>query len=97
VCTIRRPRTNTPLQALLLLNDRNYAEAARALAKRALLDQLHPLEKAFRLATGRDAKPAELAELRSFLSTQLHHSSELEAWTLLASLLLNLDEVQTQH
>jgi len=97
VCTIRRPRTNTPLQALLLLNDRNYAEAARALAKRALLDQLHPLEKAFGLATGRDAKPAELAELRRFLSIQLHHSSELEAWTLLASLLLNLDEVQTQH
>jgi hypothetical protein len=97
VCTIRRPRTNTPLQALLLLNDPNYAEAARALAKRALLDQTHPLEKAFRLATGRDAKPAELAELRTFLSTQLHHSSELETWTLLASLLLNLDEVQTQH
>lgn len=97
VCTIRRPRTNTPLQALLLLNDRNYADAARALAKRALLDPTHPLEKAFRLATGRDAKPAELAELRSFLSTQLHHSSELAAWTLLASLLLNLDEVQTQH
>ena len=97
VCTIRRPRTNTPLQALLLLNDPNYAEAARALAKRALLDQTHPLEKAFRLATGRDAKPAELAELRTFLSTQMHHSSELEAWTLLASLLLNLDEVQTQH
>lgn len=97
VCTLRRPRTNTPLQALLLLNDPNYQKAARALAERALREPKRPLEKAFLLATGRSAKPAELAELQTFLSAQLKHSSKLAAWTLLASLLLNLDEVQTQH
>jgi hypothetical protein len=97
VCTIRRPRTNTPLQALLLLNDTNYQEAARALAQRALKQNECRLEWAFQRATGRTAKAAELAELQAFLDEQLTQSFELAAWTMTASLLLNLDEVQTQH
>lgn len=97
VCTIRRPRTNTPLQALLLLNDTNYQEAAQALAQLALKQNEHRLEWAFQRATGRAAKPAELTELQDFLDAQLTRSTELAAWTMTASLLLNLDEVQTQH
>ena len=97
VCTIRRPRTNTPLQALLLLNDANYQEAARALAMRALAEKSGRLAKAFQLATGRSPESAELTELKAFLDEQLAHTSEINAWTMTASLLLNLDEVQTQH
>ncbi len=62
VCTVRRPRTNTPLQALVLLNDPTYVEAARKLAERAMLaatDEPRRLAHAFRLATGRLPKVAE--------------------------------------
>jgi len=62
VCTVRRPRTNTPLQALVLLNDPTYVEAARKLAERAMLaatEDPQRLAHAFRLATGRLPKVAE--------------------------------------
>ena len=97
VCTIRRPRTNTPLQALLLLNDTNYQEAAISLAKRVLGEKSDRLVKAFQWSTGRAPKSAELTELKAFLDVQLANGSEINAWTMTASLLLNLDEVQTQH
>jgi hypothetical protein len=64
VCTARRERTATPLQALLLLNDPQFVEASRVLAERLLRD--HPadvparLAVAFRLLTSRAPARREL-------------------------------------
>mgnify|MGYP002526651984 CR=1 FL=1 len=63
-CRTRREPTNTPLQALVLLNDPQFVEAARVLAERAMREGGEgPGERlafAFRLATSRHVKPEEL-------------------------------------
>jgi hypothetical protein len=67
-CSARRSVTNTPLQALALLNEDTYVEAARALAQRMLTEGgKSPEERinfAFRLATARTPEPRERAVLR---------------------------------
>jgi hypothetical protein len=72
-CTVRRSRTNTPLQALALLNDPTYVEAARVLAERVLRAKAKTndrLNYAFRVVTGRQANAAELGVLQSLLARQ---------------------------
>lgn len=68
-CIVRRERTNTPLQALLLMNDPQYVEAARALAERGIheagSDLTARLHHMFRLATGRRATAEDLEDLRA--------------------------------
>jgi hypothetical protein len=66
-CTVKRSRTNTPLQALALLNETTFVEAAHGLAKRMLAEGgVTPAEKiahGFRLALGRRPTTDELATL----------------------------------
>lgn len=70
-CQVRRARTNTPLQALALLNDVTYVEAARELAKRLLLEPLRDddarLQQGFRLLLARTPAENEMPILRSAL------------------------------
>ncbi len=74
-CAARRAQTNTPLQALVLLNDPTYVEASRALAQRALLeggkDTKSRVTYAFRLATARTPTGKEIKVLRTLLDGRL--------------------------
>ncbi len=73
-CTAARPRSNTPLQALVLLNDPSYVEAARALADRVLgqaaSSDAERLALLYRYTLARTPKPAEEAALLTLLATQ---------------------------
>lgn len=123
-CTVRRSTTNTPMQALTLLNDPIYVEAARKLAERSIHEGGATPEArlgfAFRLATGRRPNDVEKRILqetfdqmlagyradvqgaRSFLSVGASPSdpaisvSELAAYTAVANMILNMDEVITK-
>jgi hypothetical protein len=73
-CWVRETRTNTPLQALTLLNETGLVEAARALAQRTIREATTPddrLTRAFRRVTGRPPTDAELKVLRDGLEDHL--------------------------
>jgi hypothetical protein len=118
-CTARRERTNTPLQALLLMNETQYVESAHKLALRVLnQEEIKRLPKTERLAaridllyetvTSRLPSKTEQAEIASLLTDLIAYYSDQPtltaklskntdpteaAWTILASTVLNLDEV----
>jgi hypothetical protein len=124
-CVARRATTNTPLQALVLMNDPTYLEAARVLAARTLSeggkDVTAKLVFVFRWATSRKPSAEELRVLRELLNQQLVRyrsdkkaageflkigesvadakvdQTELAAWTMVTSAILNLDETITKE
>ena len=70
-CMIRRARTNTPLQALILLNDPTYVEAARKLAERMMQGGATPegrLAFGFRAAVARTPNAVEQSTLLEILA-----------------------------
>ena len=89
-CTVRRVRTNTPLQALTLLNDAGFAEYAYGLAARLLRDggpaDGDRVGYGFRLCLGRAPTDAEAGRLAAFLAKQRDHyaAHPAEAEALLA-------------
>lgn len=95
-CVVKRHRSNTPLQALNLLNDPVYVEAAQALGKRLLDEKPEAtvedrLRHGFRLALARDPSATELAALRELWQKQ-YVKGETAASEAVALALLNLDE-----
>ncbi len=92
VCTVNRDRSNTPVQALNLLNDPSYVEAAYALAtwlESMSGDDESKVVAAFRTAVSR--KPSE-AETAALLELFHKHNS----WFSVAQVILNLDETLTK-
>ena len=103
VCT-RRARSNTPLQALTLLNDAASMEFAEALAARfireAPSDDESRIRHAFRLCLARPPSEAEVQRLRDLIDEERRESGpdpERAAWTAAARVLLNLDEFITRE
>jgi len=122
VCTVRRPRTNTPLQALVTLNDPAYVEAAQALARRMVREGGPTASdraiRGFRLVLARHPTAAEIDRLvrlhdeavADFRTTPAAATkmatdplgpppadlaadlADLAAWTVVANVILNLDE-----
>lgn len=81
-CTVERPRSNTPQQALVLLNDPTYVEAARVLAARtyrAAKDDPARLTWAFRQVLGRSPREAESKVLLSLLASHTDRYAQDEA------------------
>jgi len=108
----RRIPTNTPLQALVTLNDPVYYEASEALAKRMLAEQRNVdarIKYGARLVLSRDPSDREIAAmkalfqktaaapaLRPIAATVHGNSRELTAMTAVASVLINLDAALTR-
>jgi hypothetical protein len=125
ICTVKRSRTSTPLQALALLNDITYVEAARKLAERMITEggtsADDRIRHGFLLATARKPKSEELKVLQRGLDARLTefrnageasekllsvgeskrnaelNPAELAAYTTIAGIMLNLDEVVTKQ
>ena len=92
-CTVRRSRTNTPLQALVMMNDPTYIEASRKFAERILSEGGTTTDErlvfAFRSITARKPIAAELAVLRTVYEKQL---SRFRAFPDAATSLLRIGE-----
>ena len=74
VCVVRRSRTNTPLQALVLLNETGFVEASRALAQRVLLgssgDDGARIAELYLLTVGREPAAGELEVVAALLERE---------------------------
>ena len=123
VCTVRRPRTNTPGAALLLMNDVQFVEAARKLAERVLLesktrrDRLTAVYEICLARVPRDSERQTLDELLRSMQAEFDKhpqraadllavgeskhrypkTTEMAAWTIVCSTVMNLDEAINQH
>jgi hypothetical protein len=123
-CVVQRARTNTPLQALVTLNDVQFVEASRGLAARMMIeggdDFGKRIDHAYRLCTSRAPSAEEIAICRSVYEQQFDSFSkqpenvakylelgekppaqgldpvDLAACTVIANMILNLDEVLTR-
>lgn len=101
-CT-RRVRSNTPLQALTLLNDEAYVEFATALAGRIQKEATDPerIRRGYLLTLSREPRAAERERLLRFVKARRDSApggaAEDKVWLAVARTLLNLDEFMTRE
>jgi len=97
-CT-RRNRSNTPLQALTLLNDAAFVDFADALGRRIQAEApvWDRVAFGFRLCTGREPRAMERQRLEELFDVERRQVGEAGAWQTVARVLLNLDETITRE
>jgi len=99
-CVVRRERTNTPLQALVTLNDPDFVEAAEKLAQAALARRTSFAARLDWIAErllGRKLEAAEHGILeKHWKRLRQNTANELASWAQVASLVMNLDEAVTK-
>ena len=97
-CT-RRNRSNTPLQALTLLNDAAFVDFADALGRRIQAEApvWDRVAFGFRLCTGRKPRAMERQRLEELFDVERRQVGEAGAWQTVARVLLNLDETITRE
>lgn len=101
-CVLRRQRTNTPLQALVLWNDPQFQEPARELGRRAMQaaadDSARGLAWMWRECLLREPSAKEAARLLHLLDGErLRGADDEHAWTIVAGVILCLDEFVTKR
>src|SRR5205823_372265 len=92
-CTANRSVANTPQQALTLLNDPTFVEAARVLAKSLIAESDNDdvrFQRLYERALCRAPKAEELEVLRLLLKSELERRDERTAWTEVCRAVLNL-------
>jgi len=98
-CVARRERTNTPLQALVLMNEEQFFQSAKQLASLTLSKNgtdVSRMNWAFERLTARTCTSEELALLVHALNDFRAIGTEHHAWTMVMNALLNLDIVKTK-
>ncbi|MCH2061701.1 MAG: PSD1 and planctomycete cytochrome C domain-containing protein [Verrucomicrobiales bacterium] len=104
-CTARRPRSNTPTAAMVLLNDPSFVDAARSFAKRIISEGGNTVESrlkyAYRIALSRHPEAEEQRILKKLLVTTREEvegeDAQLAAWHAVARALLNCSEINTRN
>ncbi len=94
-CEVRRLKTNTPLQALVMMNDPTVLEASRVLAANLLEENSQSedkIRKAFRQIVSRTPKPEEVAVLSGYYQKELKAMNDKKAGKLLSAGEYPLDE-----
>lgn len=95
-CVVRRERTNTPLQALLMMNDPQYVECARGLAERAMHEAgPKPADRLRFMFENATARPPQPVELKAMLANYQEHLSHYMANVEAAKKLIAVGETQT--
>ena len=92
---IRRSRSNTPMQALMTLNETMSMEAAKALAFR--MEKEGGISQGFRLCTNREPTEKELQALQDLAKRQSSRKDAIPPMVAVARVLLNLDETITKE